>query len=95
MNLLVAVRASCVALVLLFTATAGAQPRLPQGITRVTAVEGITDGGLITCLSMICPFKPGEKQALLEAPCCRSRAERFMTMLQMAVHEGGDCGGHH
>jgi uncharacterized protein len=52
-----------------------------------TAVDGISDGKLITCLSMICPFSPAEKQALLEAPCCKSRAEMFMTLLELALHE--------
>lgn len=58
------------------------------------AVEGTPDGKLITCLAMICPFEPGEKQALLEAQCGRTRAEMFMTMLEMAVC-GTDCKGHH
>lgn len=42
------------------------------------------DSSLITCLSMVCPFEPSEKQALLEADCCDARAEMFMTMLEMA-----------
>jgi uncharacterized protein len=50
-------------------------------------IEQATDGKLITCLSMICPFDAKEKQALLEAPCCKTRADTFMTMLEMAVHE--------
>lgn len=49
------------------------------------AIAEASDGGLITCLSMVCPFEPQEKQALLEAPCCRTRADMFMTMLEMAV----------
>ncbi len=52
-------------------------------------IDGATDERLITCLSMICPFDPCEKQALLEAPCCRSRAGMFLAMLELAVH-GGD-----
>lgn len=40
---------------------------------------------LLTILSMICPFDPGEKQALLEAGCCTSRAALFLDMLEMAV----------
>ncbi len=38
-----AVRALYVTLALLFTSVVTAQPRLPEGITRVTAVEGITE----------------------------------------------------
>lgn len=58
------------------------------------AVEGTPDGKLITCLAMICPFEPSEKQALLEAQCCRTRAEMFMTMLEMAVCSTG-CNKQH
>lgn len=55
-------------------------------------IDSAPDEKLITCLSMICPFEPGEKQALLEAACSGARAERFMAMLRMAV-ESGRCGG--
>ncbi|MCC7305628.1 MAG: LON peptidase substrate-binding domain-containing protein [Alphaproteobacteria bacterium] len=51
-------------------------------------IEKATDGRLITCLSMVCPFDAKEKQALLEAPDCKSRADMFMTMLEMAVLAG-------
>ena len=46
------------------------------------------DGRLITCLSMVCPFEEAERQALLEAPCCKARAQIFMSMLEMAVRSG-------
>ena len=52
------------------------------------AVDSAPDGKLITCLSMVCPFESKEKQALLEAPCCKTRAELFMGMLEMAVKSG-------
>ena len=51
-------------------------------------IETATDGRLITCLSMICPFDAKEKQALLEAESCKVRAETFMAMLEMAVRAG-------
>lgn len=57
-------------------------------------IDGASDEKLITCLSMICPFDAAEKQALLEAVCCNTRAAQFMTMLEMAVKAGGCCGGH-
>lgn len=38
---------------------------------------------LVNCLSMICPFTPCEKQALLEAPCCDRRAQLLLTILEM------------
>ncbi len=50
-----------------------------------TSVEKTTDNKLITCLSMICPFESRDKQALLEAPCCKTRGELFIAMLEMAV----------
>jgi Lon protease-like protein len=58
-------------------------------------IEEATDGKLITCLSMICPFSAKEKQLLLEAPCCKTRGEAFMTMLEMAVHEKKSCDSKH
>ncbi len=57
------------------------------------AVDGASDQKLITCLSMICPFESSEKQALLEAACCRSRAVLFMGMLEMAICAGDGHGG--
>jgi Lon protease-like protein len=57
------------------------------------AIDNAPDERLITCLSMICPFDAGEKQALLEAGCCRERAEKFMTMLRMALHDREECCG--
>lgn len=50
--------------------------------------ESIEDGKLMTCLAMICPFEPSEKQALLEEVCCKERAKMFMTMLEMASKSG-------
>ena len=57
------------------------------------AVDGAPDGKLITCLSMVCPFEAKEKQALLEAPCCKTRAELFLGMLEMAVNAQKSGGG--
>ena len=62
------------------------------------SIDDASDDKLITALSMICPLDPGEKQALLEAACCSTRAKMFMTMLEMAVHNdkgGRDCAGRH
>ena len=55
-------------------------------------IKTATDNHLITCLSMICPFSAQEKQALLEAECCKQRAQTFMAMLEIAnhTHEIGD-----
>lgn len=51
-------------------------------------IDEAADDRLITCLSMICPFDAGEKQALLEAGCCKERSELFMAMLDMAIRSG-------
>ncbi len=59
-----------------------------QGLECDTAaIDNAPDDKLITCLSMICPFDPSEKQALLEAKCCRERARKLMTLLKISVHE--------
>lgn len=58
------------------------------------AVDSAADHKLVTCLSMICPLGANEKQALLEADCCRRRGEMLMAMIDMAVREneaGGAC----
>ena len=52
-----------------------------------TAIDNASDDKLMNCLAMICPFDAGEKQALLEAPCCKTRADLFMTMLEMATRD--------
>ncbi len=54
-----------------------------------SAVDDSPDGKLITCLSMVCPFEAKDRQALLEAPCCKTRAALFMGMLEMAVKTQG------
>ncbi|HEX6141428.1 MAG TPA: LON peptidase substrate-binding domain-containing protein [Geminicoccaceae bacterium] len=51
-------------------------------------IEAAPLDGLITSLAMICPFSPSEKQALLEAPCCESRARVLVALMEM-----GACGG--
>lgn len=48
-------------------------------------VHSAGDQKLITCLSMICPLDPTEKQALLEAENCKERARLFEAMLQMVL----------
>lgn len=41
--------------------------------------------GLITSLAMICPFEPGEKQALLEAADPEQRGKVLIALLQMGA----------
>lgn len=44
---------------------------------------------LINSLSMLCPFEPEERQALLEAPSLVTRRETLVTLIEYALH-GGD-----
>lgn len=63
-----------------------------QGLTcSWDAVDQASDEKLMTTLAMICPLDAKEKQALLEAPCCKTRAKLFMTMLEMECTGGCGC----
>jgi hypothetical protein len=44
---------------------------------------------------MICPFPPGEKQALLECEDCAERAEMLTALMRMATldPDAGEAGG--
>ncbi len=57
------------------------------------AIEGTGESRLITSLAMMCPFRPSEKQALLEAPTLDDRAEVMMALLEMALLERRDDQG--
>jgi Lon protease-like protein len=48
-------------------------------------VDEVADEGLLTALAMICPLPATEKQALLEAKCCKSRAELLLKLLEMSL----------
>ena len=43
---------------------------------------------LINSLSMLCPFSPEDKQALLEAPSLSTRRETLVTLIEFALHTG-------
>lgn len=63
-----------------------------QGLTcSWDAVDQASDEKLMTTLAMICPLEAKEKQALLEAPCCKERAKLFMTMLELECTGGCGC----
>ena len=67
-----------------------------QGLTcSWDAVDNAPDEKLITSLAMICPFDAKEKQALLEASCCRERGKLFMTLLEMESDNCSGCGHKH
>ena len=43
---------------------------------------------LINSLSMLCPFEPEDKQALLEAPSLSTRRETLMTLIEFSLRGG-------
>ena len=43
---------------------------------------------LINSLSMLCPFAPEDKQALLEAPSLPTRRETLVTLIEFALRGG-------
>ncbi|NBO20984.1 MAG: ATP-dependent protease [Rhodobacteraceae bacterium] len=45
---------------------------------------------LINSLSMLCPFDPEDKQALLEAPSLTTRRETLVTLMEFALRGGTD-----
>ena len=50
------------------------------------SLQGAEDELLINALSMLCPFVPEEKQALLEAPSLTTRRETLVTLMEFAQH---------
>ncbi len=47
---------------------------------------------LVNSLSILCPFDPEEKQALLEAPTLSNRRETLTTLMEFALRSTGDEG---
>ncbi len=45
---------------------------------------------LINAPSMLCPFEPEDKQALLEAPSLQTRRETLVTLIEFALRGGGE-----
>lgn len=58
--------------------------------TDWSSLKEADDEMLINSLSMLCPFDPDEKQALLEAPSLPTRRETLVTLMQFALHGGDD-----
>ena len=50
------------------------------------AIDEMPDEALVDTLSMVCPFEPPEKQALLEAATEAERAATLLTLLKMGAH---------
>ena len=47
---------------------------------------------LINSLSMLCPFEPEDRQALLEAPSLSTRRETLLTLIEFALKGGAEDG---
>ncbi len=58
------------------------------------AIHRLPDEALVVTLSMVCPFEPVEKQALLEAPTESDRADTLLALLRMGAAETGGASGH-
>lgn len=51
-------------------------------------LKGADEELLINSLSMLCPFAPEDKQALLEAPSLATRRETLVTLIEFALRGG-------
>jgi uncharacterized protein len=52
------------------------------------SLKGAEEELLINSLSMLCPFAPEDKQALLEAPSLPTRRETLVTLIEFALRGG-------
>jgi len=57
-----------------------------------STIDGAADSALITTLSMLCPFAPSEKQALLECGNTEVRGELLGNLMALSLH--GDAANH-
>lgn len=53
-----------------------------------SAVEAASLPAIVTSMAMICPFEPGEKQALLECHSLTDRGNLLTSLFEMALMEG-------
>ena len=62
-----------------------------QGLsTDWESLRDAEDELLINSLSMLCPFEPEDKQALLEAPSLETRRETLVTLIEFALRGGSN-----
>jgi len=54
------------------------------------SVERASNMTLVNSLAMMAPFEPAEKQALLEAPDLKTRAETFIAITEIVLARFGD-----
>ena len=50
-------------------------------------IQSISNEKLITALTMICPFQPNEKQAILEVPSLQEQSKLVQALLEHAIVE--------
>lgn len=62
--------------------------RRHQLSTDWDSLKDAEDELLINALSMLCPFDPEDKQALLEAPSLSTRRETLVTLIEFALRGG-------
>jgi len=55
--------------------------------TEWSALRDAEDELLINALSMLCPFQPEERQALLEAPSLATRRETLVMLMEFALRD--------
>jgi Lon protease-like protein len=53
------------------------------------SLKDAEDELLVNSLSMLCPFEPEDKQALLEAPSLETRRETLVTLIEFSLRSGG------
>jgi len=58
-----------------------------EGSNDWQALDHLEDDSLVNSLSMICPFSPIEKQALLEATNVTERSQLLISLLQMMLQQ--------
>lgn len=55
------------------------------------SIEGSPDEPLINSLSMMCPFAPSEKQALLECSSLQDRSALLLSLMEMVAHQNQEA----
>ena len=58
-----------------------------DGASDWQTLDHLEDDSLVNSLSMICPFSPVEKQALLEAADIATRSHLLISLLQMMLQQ--------
>ncbi|MGB3148112.1 MAG: LON peptidase substrate-binding domain-containing protein [Paracoccaceae bacterium] len=73
-----------------FLATLRRYFELRELSTDWQGLENAPDEVMINSLSMLCPFEPEDKQALLEAPTLSARRETLQMLMEFALRSDGE-----